>query len=427
MPIIVARPLWAGRATAVIGILLVALNLRTAVAAISPIVGAVSADIPLDSVGLGILGMLPPTAFAVSGIVAPMVARRIGLELTLVLACIAMVIGPVVRAVGDDYAVLVAGSVIALAGMGFGNILLPPAVKKYFPERMGAITAGYVTLISLGAAIPAILAAPVADSAGWRVSVGVWAVLAAAALVPWLIGWASARRARRADDVRTPRAQLVGSMWRSRTAWAILVAFAVSSVSFYGMFAWLPELLIQSAGLTPLQAGALLSLYGLVGIPFGLVLPSIAARMRNVGLLIIAGVVVMLLGNAGLLFAPTVVPWLWVVLAGGGNILFPLCLVLINLRTRSPAASAALSGFVQSVGYSIAALGPFAIALLRDLSGGWVAPLVFLSVVGSLAIGSAIVLRRPRFVEDELSAQNTGSQNTGSQNTGSGDHVGAVH
>jgi CP family cyanate transporter-like MFS transporter len=181
-----------------------------------------------------------------------------------------------------------------------------------------------------------------------------------------------------------------------------MIAFAVSSVSFYGMFAWLPELLIQSAGLTPLHAGALLSLYGLVGIPFGLVLPSIAVRMQNVGLLILAGVAVMLVGNAGLLFAPATATWLWVVLAGCGNILFPVCLVLINLRTRSPEASAALSGFVQSVGYTIAALGPFAIALLRDLSGGWAAPLVFLSVVGATAIWSALVLNRPRFVEDEL-------------------------
>jgi CP family cyanate transporter-like MFS transporter len=82
--------------------------------------------------------------------------------------------------------------------------------------------------------------------------------------------------------------------------------------------------------------------------------------------------------------------------------MFPLSLVLINLRTRSHEASAALSGFVQSVGYTVGALGPFAVALIRELSGGWVAPLMFLLATSLLAIISAFSLTRPRFVEDEL-------------------------
>ena len=53
-------PLWAGRTLALLGIGLIALNLRTAVTVFSPIAGAISGDIPLDNIGLSIIGTLPP-------------------------------------------------------------------------------------------------------------------------------------------------------------------------------------------------------------------------------------------------------------------------------------------------------------------------------------------------------------------------------
>ncbi|HEY8587981.1 MAG TPA: MFS transporter, partial [Naasia sp.] len=91
-------------------------------AVLSPIVSYVSADIPLDGLGIGLLGTLAPLAFAASGFVAPVVARRIGMEAVIVLACVAMVVGPVVRALAPTYLVLVGGSVVTLAGMGLANI-----------------------------------------------------------------------------------------------------------------------------------------------------------------------------------------------------------------------------------------------------------------------------------------------------------------
>jgi len=401
------RSLFTGRILALLGILFIALNVRTAVAAISPILGVIENDIPFTSLGLGVLGMLPPIAFAIAGIGAPALARARGLDASLLIAAVAMVLGSGIRAVSDNYVMLALGSMIALGGMGIGNILLPPAVKKYFPDRLGTVTGGYVMLISLGAAIPAFFAAPLAEVAGWRASVAVWALLAVTALVPWLVLAVRGRHARRAAAseaalLPTTTSISVGSMASSRTAWAIMIAFAVSSISFYSLFAWLPEILIESAGLTPVEAGAMLSLFGLIGIPLGILSPILVNRISNVGLVMLGGVLSGVTGYLGLAFVPTTLTWFWVVLVGIGSIMFPLSLVLINLRTRSHEASAALSGFVQSVGYTVGALGPFAVALIRELSGGWVAPLMFLLATSLLAIISAFSLTRPRFVEDEL-------------------------
>lgn len=389
-----------------LGIMLLALNLRTAVSAISPIIGHISDDIALDPVGLGFIGMLPPIAFAVSGLLAPVAARRIGLERTIVLACAAMVVGPLVRAVAGNYFVLVLGSVIVLAGMGFGNILLPPAVKKYFPDRIGAVTSAYATILAVSTAIPALLAAPVATAAGWRVSVGLWSLLACLAFVPWLVVWFQHRREQRANAeagvIVEAQPELVGRMWHSKVAWAITLTFAVSALNAYAMFAWMPEMLQDIAGVDDVQAGALLSLYSIVGLPFSLLIPVLAVRMRNVGLLVYAGVAFFLVGYLGLLLVPTVATWLWVVLAGAGPLIFPLCLVLINLRTRSPQASVALSGFVQSIGYAVGSVGPLLVGVIHSSTSGWTVPLIFLIGTSFIAVLAGLVLARPTHVEDEL-------------------------
>ena len=403
MTVIPVRPLWAGRTAVVVGILLLALNLRTAVAVLSPILGLVSEDIPLGSLGIGLLGMLPPLAFAASGFVAPLVARRIGLELTLVLASCAMVAGPLIRAVAPSYPVLVAGSVVVLAGMGFANIVLPPVIKKYFPDRVGLLTATYLTVMSISAAVPPLIAAPLADAIGWRPTVGAWGLLALAAIVPWLVVLSQHRaQDRSAEGAVVAPPALLGRMGRSRVAWAIALMFAVTSLNVYGMFAWLPELLIDVAGSSPAEAGAMLSLYALIGLPAGLLIPVLAPRLRNVGWLVAVGIVLYLLGYLGLLLAPTPATVLWVVLIGAGPLLFPLALVLVNLRTRSHQASAALSGFVQGIGYAVGALGPLVIGVIHDLTGQWSAVLLFLVGTALLVSVSAVLLVKPRTVEEEL-------------------------
>ena len=405
-------PLWAGRTLALAGIILVALNMRTAVAAISPIAADIAVDIPLTSAALGILGALPPIMFALAGFVAPLVARRLGLEASIMIAAAAMVVGSLLRGIADNYAVLLLGSVIALGGMGFGNILLPPAVKRYFPDRIALLTTVYLTVMAVGASVPAVVSAPIAGTASWRLSLALWAIVALPAVLPWLILVVRSRLAKRAAAgtpdavVDAPEAALLTRMLRSRVTWAMGLTFAVSSLNAYATFAWLPSILTDLTDVDPIGAGALLAVYGLVGFPLGLVVPVLAARMRNVGLLIHVGVAALVLGYLGLLFAPGFSPLLWVVLIGTGPLMFPVCLVLINLRTRSHHTSIALSGLMQTIGYTIGAVGAPVVGLLHAASGGWSIPLVFLLATALVGSVTAVMLAKPRFLEDDLARSN---------------------
>lgn len=399
------RPLWAGRTLALVGIVLVAFNLRTAVASLSPILGRLQEEISLGPTVVGLLGMLPPLCYAVFGIATPCLAKRLGLEATLVGALAALAIGLAWRGLAGSALALVAASALTFAAIGVGNVLLPPLVKRYFPDRIGLMTTVYVTAMSVSTFIPPLVAVPVADASGWRVSLGEWAIVAALSLVPWVALLVRSKRSSpEGGPVDVPEEAAPGGfgrMARSPLAWALTVVFTVSGFNAYAAFAWLPQMLHDIAGTTPAQAGALLSLYAAMGLPAGLVVPIIAARYGRIRLLVGISVVSFVVGYLGLLLAPSTATWLWVVLIGIGPMIFPLTLVLINLRSRTHAGAVALSAFVQSVGYLVVAVGPLLVGILHQASGGWTVPLVLLLASALPAAVAGVVVARPRFVEDD--------------------------
>ena len=388
-----------GGALALVGIVLFAFSLRSAVASLSPLVALISRDFALPAAVLGLIGTAPPVCFAIFGLLAPRFERRFGLERVAVAAIAVVAVGLLLRGFATDALGLLAATALVFAGVGMGNILLPPLVKKYFPRRVGLLTTVYTTTMAVATFTPPLVAVPLADVAGWRVSLGAWAVFAAAATVPWVVMLARARTGGAEVGLTTPR--LFARLWRLPLAWALAVAFAVSSVLAYTSFGWLPTILSDSAGVTPQTAGALLSLFALMGLPASLAVPLLVARLRAERLLIVVAVSAGLAGLLGLLFAPRAAPVVWVVLLGVAPLLFPMILVLLGLRTRDHETAVALSGFVQSIGYAIAACFPFGIGLLHDATGSWTAPLWVLVCATTAAIPAGYVITRARTIEED--------------------------
>ena len=403
-----APSLWRGRVVALVGVVTVAFSLRTAVTAISPIIDEIRDDIPITDVGIGLIGMLPPIFFALSGFLGPLVSRRLGLEGAILASVGVMIVGHLLRASSGSFALLLVGSAVTLVGVGICNVMLPPVVKRYFPDRVGLVTAGYATLMSVSTALPSLLAVPLSDSIGWRFSLAIWAAVAGTAIVPWVLLLARHRRARAvaaldaSTAVEAPDGTLERRLWHSPVAVAITITFSVSTLNVYATFAWLPQILVDIVGSTPGEAGSLLAVYAIAGLPASIVAPILVNRLRSPAWVILAGVVFFVVGYLGLLIAPAPLTVLWVLLIGLGPILFPVCLVLINIRTRSHTGSVALSGFAQGIGYTVGALGPLLVGVLHDASGGWTLPLSFLLVTSFVAIAGAVVLSRPGLVEDQL-------------------------
>jgi MFS transporter, CP family, cyanate transporter len=167
------------------------------------------------------------------------------------------------------------------------------------------------------------------------------------------------------------------------------------------VFGWFAHI-YRDAGFSAQTAGLLLGVITAISIPLSFWLPTLAARLENQSWLIVTLIACYPLGYAGLIVAPVTGAWLWAVLVGIATSVFPVVLTLIGLRARTSEGTAALSGFTQSVGYLIAALGPLGMGVLFELTGGWTVPLVALSVLALPQLLAGLVVARPSYVEDAL-------------------------
>ena len=405
------RP-WRGRTVVLVGVVLVALNLRVAVTAVSPLLDLLRADVPFSTTHAGLLGTAPVVTFAVFAALGPALGRRWGLEPTLVGAMLVSAAGEVLRATVADAVSFLGWSVVALAGLGLGNVLLPPLVKRYFPDRIGTVTAAYTVAMAVSTAVPPLLAVPAAVAVGWRPSLAGWAAVGVLAAVPWTVVIARSALARRSlGDVlahspgTAPRDRRApGRVWRSPLAWAMTATFAMNTTNVYVVFAWLPQLLTD-AGADAAHAGRWLALFGLLGFVSALFVPPITARVRNPWWLVVAFVGLYVTAYVGLLVDPMAHLAVWVTCLGIAPGAFPLVLTLVGLRTRTASDAASLSGFVQGLGYGLAGAGPLAIGALREATGTWDAPLLaLLGTVAVLAV-AGLVACRPMMLEDTWGAR----------------------
>lgn len=398
-----ARHLWRGRVLALLGIVFVAFSLRSAVGALSPVLGLIEQDFSVPVWVVGLIGTAPPVCFAVFGIVTPALERRFGLECLALVVMVVAGLGMAGRGLAANSTMLLVSTVVTFAAVGVGNVVLPPLVKRYFPDRLGPMTALYSTTLALASFIPPLVAVPTANTAGWRFSLGMWAILCVVAAVPWATMLLRSRLDR-ADDaqVEAPAPGVLGRMWRLPVAWALAVSFSVSAGLAYTSFAWLPQVLTDDAGLSAAGSGLLLAVFAATGFPLSVAVPVVVTRYpRSVGWLYAVAVTAGLAGVVGLVLAPGTATVAWVILFGIPQLLFPLVLALIQVRSRSHEASVALSGFAQSTGYAIAAAFPFVFGVMHEVTGTWGVPLVGLGVLIAAAAPAGIVASRGRSVEQE--------------------------
>jgi CP family cyanate transporter-like MFS transporter len=385
-----SRPSSAPSSTAVrstvwllVAVLLVAANLRGGITSLGALLDG------LDGLSAGtrsFLTSLPVLCFAVVGATGMTLARRLGVHRGLGVALGLLVAGLLVRVIGDPWLLLV-GTFVACAGIALANVLLPAVVKEGFPERVGAVTGAYSAVMSLGAAIAAAVTVPIAHAAGsWRVGLGIWAALAALALLAWL------PHLRDHGHGRGGGSRV--SLWREPVAWAVTVLFGTQSLFAYVVMSWLPSI-YADAGFSHATAGLLLAVSILVGVPVFFLAPSLAIRASSQGHLVAVLTAFLAIGFAGLWLAPVAGAWLWAVLVGIGGAVFPVTLTLFSIRTATTAGTTALSSMAQSIGYLLAAAGPFVVGLLRESTGSWSVPIALLLGLAVVQVSAGYVAGRP--------------------------------
>ncbi|MEO7006467.1 MAG: MFS transporter [Terrimesophilobacter sp.] len=367
------RPSW--RLWSGIAVVLVSLNFRPAVVSMAPLLDEISAAVGLTPLTAGLLLTLPVLCFGALGPTAPIIARRFGIEWTLVGVLLAVVAGSAVRLIPTVPALFL-GTLMIGAGIAIGNILLPGLIKRDFPHSIGLMSGLYTLALTGGAALGAGATVPIARAAGldWNFALGVWGLFAVVGLIVWLPGLRGVR-ARRGTVTRT-----VLKLGSDPVAWLVTAYFGFQSLNFYATSAWLPTLLIFD-GADPAYAGLMLSLMNLVSIIPAMVSPLIAARMRRQSSFAVALVGFYAVGIVGLMLSPGIAV-LWVLVLGiGQGATLGLALAYIVLRSPDSDHATKLSGMSQSWGYLMAAGGPMLLGALFGATGGWLAPLLLLALL----------------------------------------------
>ncbi len=392
-------PPTAGRRRGLIltAIVLTGLTMRVAVTSVGAVLTDLERGLHASSSVAGVITTLPVIAFAGIGFVGPRLAHRFGEHRLVTAALLTATAGLVLRAIAGSVWLFGVLSMLALAGGAIANVLMPALVKKHFPHRIGTMTAVYTTSLALGVTAAAGLTAPLAELAGnsWRAGIGCWALLTAVAALPWLPTLA----ADRPEPESRPARVSLSRLSHSRLAWALVVMFATQSFQAYVAFGWFTDF-FRHNHLDATEAGVLVAFYSALSIPVSMVIPALAVRGQRAIVLGLAAASTV--SYVGMLAAPAAGAWLWMLLGGIGGGMFPLVLTMIGLRSRDLATTAALSAFVQGIGYLLAATGPLLVGVLLGISGSWTWPLVLLlfAVLGSAAAGW--YASRSEFVDDQL-------------------------
>jgi len=363
------------------GILLIALNLRPALASVGPLVSDIQKSTGLSNGLLGLLTTLPLIAFGIISTLTPIVTRRLGMGWTLLLAMALLTLGIVLRSLGPIFTLYFGTLLIGIA-IAFGNVLLPSLTKRNFSANSGLITSLYSSVMAVGASLAAGLSVPLAHhkDLGWQGSLVVWTVCAFLAFLLWLPQVTRLKRTPPSSN----RSTGIKSLVKSKLAWQVALFMGLQSLTFYVILAWLP-LIVQNRGHGANFAGWMLSLSQATGILGSLLIPVLAGRRRDQRSIVLFLAGIELIGLVGLIVPSLGLIWLWVSLIGfvlGGT--FGLSLLFLVLRSRDSDEATSLSGMAQSIGYIIAATGPSLFGVIFDVTGSWTPALAALFLIAVL-------------------------------------------
>ncbi|MFI7102905.1 CynX/NimT family MFS transporter [Streptomyces sp. NPDC050161] len=378
------RRLRAHPALLLAGIVLASLNMRAALAGVSPLLSEIGGHFHLAATASSLVTTIPLVFMGLGSIIAPRLARRWGTEAVLCGALVLLCGGIVLRIAPPVVALFVGCAVVGTA-IALLNVLMPGLIKRDFPEKAAGMTALYSTAMIMGATVSAATAVPLENALGsWQGSLVSWALLAAVAALLWIPQAVIARRGtHHGQAAATPAhtAETGPRLGRSPLAWQVTLFMGSQSLIAYVMIAWLPTLFTDH-GMGKSQAGLVFAFSTLVQMAGSFVVPMLAGRMRRQRLLGVAVSALMACGVVGLLVAPVAGAWLWAVLLGiGQGGALGLALTMMVLRSGDAHTAARLSGMAQTGGYLLAAVGPLILGAVHQLTDGWTVPLALLLVV----------------------------------------------
>ncbi|MGO2173214.1 MAG: CynX/NimT family MFS transporter [Staphylococcus equorum] len=387
----------------IIAIVFIASTLRAPLTSVGPVVEEIKQVMEIGNSVAGILTTIPLIIFAIVSPLVSKVTSRLTMSRTIFYSTILLIIALLLRIAGD-FNLFIIGTLLLVIAIAFGNVVLPSYVKWYFPMQIGLATGIYSGTMNFTAGLGGGLSFPLSEMSpiGFRLSLSFWIIFGVIALLLWI---PKARTGAKLEQETVDQSKLEPSkkvnVVKSKLAWMVALTMGFQSMVFYTMVAWVPSILIDR-GLEPTTAGYLLMLNQFSQVPMTFIFPIVASKLKDQRILVVIITVLFLIGFSLFFTQSLVLLIIGIVIAGlAMGACFSLCMTFFSIRAHTSEGSISLSGFGQSVGYLIAAIGPFLIGYLYDATGSWNSGIVVLIIMSILIFIFGYPAAKNKVVEDE--------------------------
>lgn len=389
----------------IIGIIAVAAMLRAPLTAVGPVINEIRDDLLISNTVAGLLTTIPLLIFAA---VSPFVSKAVAkfsMPVTIFYAILLLIVSLYIRTFGTlEWFVL--GTILLGVAISIGNVTLPTYAKWKFPLQIGFVTSIYSSTMNLTAGIGSGVSVPLAELSGWgyKLSLTIWIVIAIAAMILWIPQLRGEGRSMKAAS-RNVNGAPKRRMSQSKMAWAIAIMFALQSTTFYTNVAWLPSILMDK-GYSPETAGYFFMFCQFAQLPMTFLFPILASKVDNQRVIVFFITGLLMTGYLFLFADAFVMLVISMIFIGfGTGAAFSTCMLLFSLKARTDTGSISLSGFGQSIGYLLAAIGPFLMGYLYDVTGTWTPALFSYLIIVMMFFGAGMVATRKFYIEDELEGE----------------------
>lgn len=379
----------------ILAIFVVCTNLRTSITSVSPLLGDIERGLGLNAAEASLLTSLPVFCMGIFAPLAAGVGNRIGLSRTIFWSIGLIGIATAARMAAVSAIPLILTSAFAGLGIAIAGPAMSGFIKQQFPKRAPIMMGVYTGGLGIGATISSGLSIPLKNAFGgsWSASLSFWAIFAVVGLLIWLPFLRQGRS--ESSTIRTSRPSSLP--WRKPQAWLLVVLFGLQSGLYYAMAAFFAPALEQ-LGMSALHAADMMTLFSLVNMVTGILLPIAMHRGGSRIPWLIACGVLMLIGAILLAWLPTAVsPWLIAVILGvgsGGS--FTLTLILPLDFTNRGEETSAWTAMMQCGGYIMSAFVPILAGTIRDVEGTYTGMFIGLAAISLLFCAMCFLLPRRR-------------------------------
>lgn len=365
----------------IITLMLLAINMRSPIVMLGSVAPTLTDALGLSVSAIGLLGALPMPMFAFGALVAPMFAKRFGLESMMMMSSAVLAISVLSR-VWFGVGGLFIGTVILSLAIGLLNALSAPFIKKYAPNHIALATGVFSLSMSVYAGLCAYAVVPLMDVVAWQVALSWWGIFAVMTFFMLLF----INKLNHTDASLMTSTSSHFKVWKSKDAWYLGMYMGIQSLLFYTVASFLPSIGMDY-GLSLTDASRLALAFQLSA-PVAVFLLTLLIK-TNFPIKIIALVASLanVVGSGGFIWFTDYL-MIWSLLMGfGGACIFTLSLMLFSIRTTRLDTARDLSGMVQAVGYGVAFFGPLVLGKLYEKTGTWEISLYVLFALMCVNVG----------------------------------------